>query len=261
MKKTPFIQYYGAKGLSLVELMVALLLGSIIAAAATQLFLVNSQTNNLRSGLAFVQDQGRFAFSYISRDLMQAGFSDSGALLTPFVFVNTTVPGGEVSGDDSTNNNDVLVMQVDGGRDCIGNIFTGVKVYEVNADNGLLCKTRAYDEATDTWSVDSEVVVEGVMAFQVLYGIDTDSLGDPGYGAADFYSSASNVVPATDRIVTVRYGLLIASDRSVTSDTAFAPANVRVLDQNYGQADIPLNDGRAYRVYTSTVGMRNLKDS
>ena len=248
-------------GLSLVELMVALLLGSIIAVAATQLFLVNQRTNNLRNGLAYVQDQGRFAFSYISRDLMQAGFNQSGEPLDPFVFVNTTVPGGEVSGDNSSNGSDVLVMQVEGGRDCLGNVFTGVKVYSVNDSKGLECKTHAHDAASNTWTVDAEVVVDGVEAFQVLYGIDTDELGDSGYGFADFYASAATIVPTTDRIVTVRYGLLLASDRVVSSETAFAPADVRVLDQNYDQDDISLNDGKAYRVYTSTVGMRNLKDS
>lgn len=245
-----------SKGLSLVELMVALLLGSIITVAATQLFLLNQQTNNLQNGLAYVQDQGRFAFSYISRDLMQAGFNHDGDPLNPFVFVNTSVPDGSVSSNNSVNGADVLVLQVSGGIDCLGNEFTGQKEYQVNTTKGLLCRTRAYDQATDSYIVNSETVVDGVEAFEVLYGVDTDDLGNPGYGSADFFLAADDVT-LVDRIVSVRYALLLSSDRVVSSDTAYAPTSIQVLDQEYDQDDIALADGKAYRVYTSTVGIRN----
>lgn len=247
-----------ARGLSLVELMVALVLGSIIVAAATQLFLVNQQTNNLQNGLAHVQDQGRFAFSYISRDLMQAGYSDAGTKLVPFAVSATSIPGGEVISNNDTNDGDVLVLQIEGGRNCVGNIITGrgQKEYLLNNERGLLCRTRYFDAADNAWKTDSEVIVDGVEAFEVQYGIDTDSLGDSGYGAADFYATANTVV-ASDRIVSVRYALLLTSDRVVSRDSSYAPSSIRVLDAVYDSDAIDFTDGKAYRVYTSTVEIRN----
>ena len=248
-------------GVSLVELMVALLLGSLIAVAATQLFLVNQQTNNLQAGLSFVQDQGRYAFNYISKDLMQAGYSDQGNQIAPFVFTEI-VTGWEVSDDDVDPRFDRLVYRVEGGANCSGGSFSGIKVYEVDG-TGLKCKTRWWNpnlnDGAGGYTENSAVVVDNVMAFQVVYGVDTDELGDSGYGLADYYTNADDIAPATDKVVSVRYALLIASDRVVNPDAAtYAPNDIRVLDQTYDSDDLNFADGRAYRVYTSTVGVRNL---
>lgn len=257
------------QGLSLVELMVALLLGSFVAVAATQLFLINQSTNNLQNGLSSVQDQGRYAFSYISRDLMQAGYNSEGDSLSPFLFENSSIPGNEISQDEHSARYDRLVLQVNGGTDCVGNEFTGIKVYEMKENTqtgvtGLLCRIRWQETSTNdegdeetAWKTTSETVVDYVEAFQVLYGVDTDSLGDSGYGAADYYATATDVSPALDRVVSVRYALLLASDRVVSTESAYAPTEIQVLDQVYDSDDINLSDGRAYRVYISTVGLRN----
>ena len=66
------------QGLSLVELMVALLLGSFVAVAATQLFLINQSTNNLQNGLSSVQDQGRYGILEFSN---KKGLKESPSLL------------------------------------------------------------------------------------------------------------------------------------------------------------------------------------
>ena len=125
---------------------------------------------------------------------------------------------------------------------------------------GLLCRIRWQETSTNdegdeetAWKTTSETVVDYVEAFQVLYGVDTDSLGDSGYGAADYYATATDVSPALDRVVSVRYALLLASDRVVSTESAYAPTEIQVLDQVYDSNDINLSDGRAYRVYISTV--------
>ena len=63
-------------GLSLVELMVAMVLGLLITAGVTQLFLTNRLTANLQQGLASVQEQGRFAVDFLSREMMAAGYGN-----------------------------------------------------------------------------------------------------------------------------------------------------------------------------------------
>jgi len=252
-------------GFSLVELMVALLLGSLISIAATQLFLVNRQSDNLQQGLSSIQDQGRFIFDYLSRDLMQAGY-DGLAAIEPFEF-NPAKGAGRYSIDGARN--DELVVQMNAGFSCNGGFRDApmIKRYHVNSDRNLVCAERYRDPADSVWkNSDSEVLIDNVEAFQVLYGLDFDTtLGQSGYGYADAYVDSSGVrlsrdgaSPLPQRIVSVRFAVLLSSDKSAGLDPAKAPASISLLDQVIDSNDgVALNDGRLYRVYTSTVALRN----
>lgn len=246
------------KGFSIVELMVALLLGSLITLAATQLFLVNRQTENLQGGVASIQDQGRFIFDYLSRDLMQAGHSSVTAI-EPFVFSGH---GGQVGTDGDRY--DVLVLNVEDGMDCLGGTgFTGIKKYHVNpATKGLICAEYINDAGTWTAvNANSESLIDNVEAFQVLYGLDSDALGDTGYGEADIYVTSSHAESTDYRIVSVRFAILLGSDRPVGADKTLAPETISVLDRSIGaDSGVALDDGRIFRVFASTVSLRNQMD-
>jgi len=276
------------KGLSLVELMVALALGSLVTIATTQLFLVNRQTENLQLGIASVQENGRFVFDYLSRQFMSAGYSE-GEPIVPFVVDGTSFNNLEI--DDGTKF-DTVVFEVLDGQDCLGNALTGFKKFYVKNDalgNRLVCtayeKNAADPEAgTDTdegagesaaedeWSADdSGPLVDNVEAFQVLYGIDFDRQSDEGYGYANVYTNAQQTKALFDggeavRIVSVRFAILIASDSLVTLDNTNARESIDVLDQSYVQGEqdgknsnqINFADGRMYRTYGATVALRNV---
>jgi type IV pilus assembly protein PilW len=62
-----------AKGLSLVELMISLLVGSIITAGVVQLYSANSETYRLVAGQSRMQESARFALAFIERDVQKAG--------------------------------------------------------------------------------------------------------------------------------------------------------------------------------------------
>jgi type IV pilus assembly protein PilW len=62
------------KGFSLVELMIALALGSMVTAGVVQLFSANSETHNLLIGQSRMQESGRFALDFIGRDIRKAGY-------------------------------------------------------------------------------------------------------------------------------------------------------------------------------------------
>lgn len=61
-------------GLSLVELLVAMLVALIILIGVVQVFQGNFVTSRYQESLAIVQENGRFAINAISRDLRQAGY-------------------------------------------------------------------------------------------------------------------------------------------------------------------------------------------
>lgn len=61
-----------SKGLTLIELMVALAIGLIIIAAAFQLFLTGSINYNLQKNLSELQDNGNFGLNYLIKDIKLA---------------------------------------------------------------------------------------------------------------------------------------------------------------------------------------------
>ena len=76
-----------ARGLTLVELLVAMLIGAIILAAVSQVFLTSKSTHRLEEGLARVQESGRFALEFLAQDIRMAGFSGC----------NSHLPAGKIN--------------------------------------------------------------------------------------------------------------------------------------------------------------------
>ena len=62
------------KGLSLVEVMIAMVIGSVITAGIIQLFVANSETHRLMLGQSRMQESARFALEFIGRSVRQAGY-------------------------------------------------------------------------------------------------------------------------------------------------------------------------------------------
>ena len=62
------------RGLTLVELMVALTLSLLLSLAMVQLFIGNKQTFRMLEGSSRLQENGRFAVGFISRELQVAGY-------------------------------------------------------------------------------------------------------------------------------------------------------------------------------------------
>jgi len=61
-------------GFSLVELMIALALGSMVAAGVVQLFVANSETHTLLIGQSRMQESARFALDFVGRTVRKAGY-------------------------------------------------------------------------------------------------------------------------------------------------------------------------------------------
>lgn len=63
------------KGLSLVELMIALVLGLLISAGVVTLFIESKRDYQVQEAISEVQENGRFAAEFIAYDARMAGFS------------------------------------------------------------------------------------------------------------------------------------------------------------------------------------------
>lgn len=98
-----------SRGLTLVELMVAIVMGLVLLAGVATVFVANKQTYRIQDGLARDQENGRFALMIMTRDIRMAGYSGCGSaapsLLADTVCDGTTYPlsfGNAVEGFDGT---------------------------------------------------------------------------------------------------------------------------------------------------------------
>ncbi|CAI3134328.1 hypothetical protein MWMV7_MWMV7_01717 [Acinetobacter calcoaceticus] len=92
------------RGFTLIELMVALALGLILVAAATQLFIGGLLSSRLQKANAEIQDSGIFGLEYIARDIRLLNY---GNVINP-ILTDTTPWGGVVlTGSTATNNDSV----------------------------------------------------------------------------------------------------------------------------------------------------------
>ena len=75
-----YSQVHRQRGFSLIELMIAVVLGLILLTAVIQIFIGNRKTQITEQSVARVQESGRLAINFIKDDLRQAGFAGSGAV-------------------------------------------------------------------------------------------------------------------------------------------------------------------------------------
>lgn len=147
-----------SRGLSLIELMVALVLSLVIGAAVLQMFLASKTTYRVQDAMARVQENGRFAVSFLASDIRMAGFMGCGNLneITISVIANpppidAANPLGQVIGGadnvSATNawnavaGTDVLSIRraSSGGVSLVGNMATdNANIQVANNDLGLI---------------------------------------------------------------------------------------------------------------------------
>ncbi len=86
-------------GLTLVELMVALVLGLVVIGAVVNLFLTNRQTYRTTENLARMQENLRFAFELMARDVREAGATACGSTTVVANVLKGTPPSWSWEGE------------------------------------------------------------------------------------------------------------------------------------------------------------------
>lgn len=97
------------KGFTLIELMVALLLGSLIVAASIQVFINANQSLAFQQSSANIQNSGLFGMDYIVRDLRRANIDSNSAAMTVdtlhggVVFKSTNISNATMANMEAVN--------------------------------------------------------------------------------------------------------------------------------------------------------------
>ncbi len=233
------------RGLTLIELMVALLISLLILAGLFTVYRSNQHGYRLNDGLVRIQESGRFAIDYLSRDIRQTAYPNGElnpkVIPTPefhlFLFNNGA------DNIDVVNSNpgqfppsDVLAIrhgiQNQLTTDCNGvapdgagtggnadanpgtNGWTTLNVYAIQ-DTG---RTNIQGNPILGLFCNGNELVEGVENMQVLYGVDTDpSLNSRDYVADQYFDFTTvpningDAIPDWNRVVSLRIALLASS--------------------------------------------------
>lgn len=229
------------RGLTLVEIMVALTISLLLLAGAVQVFLGNKVSHNLQSGLGRLQENARAAMDVLALNISMAGFEAGTTAVTAINTANTldnatanvtlgfTVANGKAS--------DVIEIGYDSATDCIGQATGGTATdrYYLNGAN-LMC--------LGSGSATPGIIAEGIENMQILYGEDSD-----GDGIANRYINAGNIT--ANPVVSVRIALLASTvENSGGTDT-----NTHVLLNAPPLG--PFNDAQLRRAFTRTIILRN----
>ena len=97
MNKSPSQRPLRMKGLTLIELMIALVLGLVVVAGVGSVMLANRQTYTTNQALADVQESVRSAFELLAYDIRQSGGTPCGTTIN---FANTVKPASAQAADN-----------------------------------------------------------------------------------------------------------------------------------------------------------------
>lgn len=244
------------KGLTLIEIMIALLIGVFLLGGVINIFINSQQTYRMQEGLSRLQENGRFAMDFITRDVRMSGY---------WGCLNPSAVDVDIAGTD--NNGAGTVDSVDDGTDTLtlrgafsqipvgvcGTAVNTAAAYYTDASSTISYRiNNIVLQRTDAAGVFQDLI-EGVENMQILYGVDTDA-----DFTANYYvpGTAANIPVANwPTIVSIRILLLV---RSIDDNLAAQPVPYTYNGITTTAVSVPaVTDRRIRRVFTSTIVVRN----
>ncbi|MCP4406676.1 MAG: hypothetical protein GY807_02750 [Gammaproteobacteria bacterium] len=241
---------YKQSGLSLVEVMVAIVISLLILLGMTQMMIGNKKTYRAQNTLQRFQENARITTIILSNVIAKAGYhlNPSADPLLVFPPTNPIITG---TGNGATPDTITVSFENDGTLfDCLGNTIGS------SASPALVSNTFSIDNASNTLrcSVNGgaiQALISNIENMAIRYGVD--SSGD---GSVDQYLWASEVTTAGvwNNVLSVGIAVMVHSDDGVrpTAGTAFYSLVGAVIS---GPA--AGTDQRARRVITRFIALNN----
>lgn len=255
------------RGVTLIELLIAMVIGLFVIAGVGQIFLSSRASYNLQERMGNLQENGRYGLFFLQRSIRRAGYRPPPIAGTPIMGPSVFTPDPSSltcgSGSVATCNgagtaSDQITVNYQGSVDCLGNptapSSSVTDTFFISTDtttglNRLMCRGSGNPAA--------QPLVDGIENMQVQYGIDTTN-----DGYADSYVVANSVTD-WDKVVSVRVALLASTKSNdsaasgvagvVFGDTASDAMSYQVLEN----LSATVATGVRARVFTSTVELRN----
>jgi len=263
------------QGLSLIELLIAMVIGLFLLAGITTTYLQSKQSSIKRDEYSVLQDNGRIALELMSNTIAHAGYvAFPSGVITPSSFITNTVVSNtcNVGGQNVITPGNFPTTStkdgVSGASDSIGVIYLGDANISMDCAGGVLpvgcqigsgntnsASAQIYNsffiqnnslQCAGSRTTNLEAIAEDVENIQFLYGVDAD-----GDRVVDRYINATQMGTFTDNVISVQIGVLVRSERQIKSVAEVIKYSL--LDQ----AITSPNDRYLRGVFTTTVKLRN----
>lgn len=277
MKKIRTYSYQ--TGMTLVEIMIAMLVGVFLIAGILQIFISAKQAYRLQDNLSRLQENGRTAIDAITKDVRMAGYADYSCLpvtasSAPAFGVANATCCASLAGTDV-----IRTFQ------WLGPKPAGCPPNPQNSEISYFINNSSNTDLPSLWRYASLAAasterVEGIENLKVWYGLDTDAT--PDY-VPNYYVPIQAAWTATDwaKVVSVRITLVaITPDNGLAESpqpytfngTTITPPNICTRNGVITASALPntpstapscttgsisVPDTRIRRVFSSTIAVRN----
>ena len=257
-----------SQGYTIIEFLIAGVLGLILLAGVGQLFLGSNDSFRMQRQLADLQDSGRFAVWHLKNDIERSGWRGAFQPINTLLFAeNTFSAAGQCGGTDCTKNGteptqDSITLVFNGAMDCNGSAAkTDPSADIVPGDPGAnkVVQNRYFVEdgvlfCQGNGGSAKQPLVDNVDAFQILYGIDVITHATPIDAKLECSDTAVdqyiNNPTAKSQIAAVRFSLLVKGVEN---------QNVPLIERAYqvNDREYKFTDRIIRRVFNLTVPIRN----
>ena len=247
------------KGVTLVELMVALVIASFLIGGMVLIFLSGRSSFMTQEQVGRMQENGRYAYELIKHEVQNAGYHHE-AWEVPQLGYGLTVNTVDGSGAAP----DTLEVQYESDKDCFDNYNTNtVAVVQPNGTainipaqyqrlvrftvvNDQLIYTCSYGQINGvlTQQVNASVA-DGVENLQVQFGEDTN--GD--LSANNWVDDVSTI--DLFNVISLRVGMVVRTPETITIEQ-----DTETYDL-YAATTTAANDNRLRRVWGGEIALRN----
>ncbi|MGH8770865.1 MAG: PilW family protein [Burkholderiales bacterium] len=259
------------RGLSLVELMVAIVIGLLLTAIVSQLFLGSKQTYRTQDSSARLQENARYALGLLTREIRMARYhvSDPNTQFATLLPVEGQNDTGFGASDEITvryfGRDNSAGAAADGTVfDCLGT--AAKRTTDLVVDRFYIAQDAANNNEPTLYcdnGAGGQPLVAGIESMHILFGEDTDADGTPNRFRPAQIVNMNNVL-------SVRLSLLLRTNtQSVATELdtktynhfgdAYAPGAVAPADDP-GSVYDPADDRANRRLFSTVIGLRNKLD-
>lgn len=160
------------QGLTLVELMVAMVLGLVVIGGAVSLTFANRQSYRTNEGLSQLQESARTAFELVSRDLRQGGVSGCDNVGRIANVLRTTTPEWWIEWFGIRGHDDGSDTSAASFGTALGERVNGTDALQLQGIQGIAWSLEAHDVAS--YAMDINAAATDIAAGDVMIVCDFD---------------------------------------------------------------------------------------
>jgi type IV pilus assembly protein PilW len=275
-----------AQGFSLIEMMIAILISTIIIGVALSQLLASRTLFARQEDNSRIEENARYALDFLGKNARMAAFSNKASGITEdppkdqlfsFNCGSVTVDGSSASfnpctGNGTGTNSDYFAIWTNppaskeetcSGLAVANSVTTIANLFYIS-DSQLRCRSYTINNTTNaaTYINNSDAaIIDGIDNMQILYGITDQSYGS---NTPTRYVSAATIEALANNsllknkwasVVSMRISLLVGTGLNDRGDNVDP-----IAGRNFSIADAPTinyTDGNLRKIYSSTVALNN----